>query len=126
MKQEIKTNAAQSAPGLLSQALVVNNLIFTSGFIHATPDGKMVQGSTEEKFKQVMVNIEETLKSANAKLDNIIKATIYVTDMAILPDMNKLYVTYFNEPFPVREAVCVKSLPLGADIEISVIAEKNS
>jgi 2-iminobutanoate/2-iminopropanoate deaminase len=124
MKQQIKTNTAQSAPGLLSQALVVNNLIFTSGFIHITPDGKMIEGSTEEKFKQVMVNIEETLKAANAKLDDIIKATIYVTDMAILPDINKLYVTYFNEPLPVREAVCVKSLPLGADIEISVIAEK--
>ncbi len=122
MKREIKTDKAQSAPGLLSQALVSNDFIFTSGFIHITPDGKLIEGSTEDKFKQVMKNIKETLKAANANLDDIVKVTIYVTDMTILPELNKLYVTYFKEPFPVREAVCVKELPLGASIEISVVA----
>jgi 2-iminobutanoate/2-iminopropanoate deaminase len=123
MKKEIKTSKAQSAPGLLSQALEVNGFIFTAGFIHVTPDGKMVKGSTEKKFKQVMKNIEEVLKKAGASMDDIIKATIYVTDMSSLPELNKHYVTYFNEPYPVREAVCVKELPLGAEIEISVVAK---
>lgn len=126
MKQEIKTDKAQSAKGLLSQALVSGDFIFTAGFIHVTPDGKLVEGSTEDKLRQVMVNVEEVLKAAGASLDDVIKATIYVTDISILPDLNKLYVTYFKEPFPVREAVCVMELPLGASIEISVIATKNN
>lgn len=125
MKQEVKTDKAQSAKGLLSQALISGDFIFTAGFIHITPDGKMVEGTTEEKFRQVMTNIDEVLKAAGAELDDIIKATIYVTDISIVPDLNNLYVTYFKEPFPVREAVCVKELPLGASIEISVIAAKN-
>jgi len=126
MKQEIKTDKAQSAKGLLSQALISGDFIFTAGFIHMTPDGKMVEGTTEEKFRQVMTNIEEVLMAAGAELNDIVKATIYVTDMSIMSDLNKLYVTYFKEPFPVREAVCVKELPLGASIEISVIATKNN
>ncbi len=124
MKKEIKTSKAQSAPGLLSQALESNGLIFTSGFIHLTPKGELVKGSTEDKFKQVMTNLQQTLKAAGANLDDVLKATIYVTDMSILPELNKHYITYFKEPFPVREAVCVKQLPLGAEIEISVIAQK--
>lgn len=123
MKREIKTDNAQSAPGLLSQALVSNGFIFTSGFIHITPDGKLVEGSTEDKFKQVMKNIEETLKAADVDMNDVVKVTIYVTDISILSDLNKLYVTYFSEPFPVREAVSVKELPLGASIEISIVAE---
>lgn len=122
MKQQIKTDKAQSAPSLLSQALVSNGFIFTSGFIHLTPDGKLVEGSTKEKFGQVMKNISEVLKAAGAEMNDIVKATIYVTDMTMLPELNKLYVSYFTEPYPVREAVCVKELPLGASIEISVVA----
>jgi len=122
MKKEIKTNKAQSAPKLLSQAIQVNDLIYTAGFIHITPTGKMVTGTTEEKLHQVMTNIKEVLIEAGSSLTDVIKVTIYVTNMSILGDLNKKYVTYFSEPFPVREAVCVKALPLGSEIEISVVA----
>lgn len=124
MKQEVKTDSAQSAKGLLSQALIVDGFIYTSGFIHLTPDGKLVVGSPEDKFRQVMKNIEEVLKAADADFNDVIKVTMYVTDIAILPELNKLYITYFTEPYPVREAVCVKELPLEASIEISVVAKK--
>jgi 2-iminobutanoate/2-iminopropanoate deaminase len=124
MKQEIKTDKAQSAPGLLSQALISNGFIFTSGFIHLTSDGKLIEGTTEDKLRQVMKNIEEVLKAANADLNDVVKVTIYVTDIEILLELNKYYVLYFSEPFPVREALCVKALPLGASIEISVVAIK--
>ncbi len=123
MKQEVKTESAQSAKGLLSQALIVNGFIYTAGFIHLTADGKLVEGSVEDRFRQVMRNIEEVLKAANVDLNDIIKVTLYVTDISILAELNPLYVTYFQEPFPVREAVCVKALPLGASIEMSVIAK---
>ena len=69
-----------------------------------------------------MANIEEVLKAASSSLENVIKATIYVIDMSILSELNKHYITYFKEPFPTREAVCVKELPLGAEVEISVVA----
>lgn len=124
MKKEIKTDFAQSAKGLLSQAFEVNGLIFTSGFIHLSADGKLVEGSVEIQFKQVMKNINEVLKAANADISDIVKVTLYVTDIDILPELNEIYTTYFSEPMPAREAVCVKALPLGARIEMSVVAKK--
>lgn len=124
MKEEVQTTKAQSAPAILSQALVANGFIFTSGFIHATPDGNVIQGTVAEKVKQIMLNIEETLKAAHATLDDILKVTIYVTDIAILSELNAVYPTYFTKPYPVREAVCVSALPLGATIEMSVVAVK--
>lgn len=124
MKKEIKTNKAQSAPALLSQGLISNGFIFTSGFIHLTPEGKLVEGTVEDKFKQVMRNVEETLKAAKASFNDVVKVTIYVTDISVIPELNKFYPSYFEKPYPVREAICVKGLPLGANIEISVIATK--
>lgn len=124
MRQEVKSATAQSAPGLLSQAIEVSGFVFTSGFIHVTPDGKMVDGTTEEKLDRVMKNIKQVLKAADCSLNDVIKVTIYVTDISILPDFNKKYVTYFSEPLPAREAVCVAALPLGSSIEMSVVARK--
>lgn len=61
-----------------------------------------------------MMNISEILKSADANFDDIVKVVVYVTDMAQMPELNEVYPTYFTEPYPVREAVCVQALPLGA------------
>jgi 2-iminobutanoate/2-iminopropanoate deaminase len=124
MKQQITTNEAPSAPAFLSQAVVSNGLIFVSGQIHNSPDGSLVGDTTEEKVAQIMKNIKAVLKAANASLGDIVKVVIYVTDMSVMPELNKVYPTYFTEPYPVREAVCVKELPLGANIEMSVIAAK--
>lgn len=124
MKQAFSTNEAPGAPAFLSQALVSNGFIFVAGQIHALPDNTLVGDTTEEKVAQIMKNIEAILKSADATLNDVVKVVIYVTDMAVIPDLNKVYPTYFKEPYPVREAVCVKALPLGANIEISVIAAK--
>jgi 2-iminobutanoate/2-iminopropanoate deaminase len=74
---------------------------------------------------QIMQNISAILEAGGATLDDIVKVVIYVTDMALMPDLNKAYPTYFKDPLPVREAVCVRALPLGASIEISVIAAKS-
>ena len=71
-----------------------------------------------------MSNILAILKVTNTALDDIVKVVIYVTDMAQMPELNEAYSNYFKEPFPVREAVCVQALPLGASIEISVVATK--
>ncbi len=122
MKHAVSTSDAPSAPHLLSQAIVSNGFVFLAGQVHVLPDNTLVGGGTEEKLRQIMQNIAAVLKVADATLDDIVKATIYVTDIALLPEINKVYPTYFSEPLPAREGICVKQLPLGASIEISVIA----
>lgn len=117
------TPDAPSAP-FLSQAIESNGTIYVSGQVHNKPDGSLVDGTVKDKLAQIMQNISEILKAAGATLDDIVKVVIYVTDMAQMPELNEAYTTYFTKPFPVREAVCVQALPLGATIEISVTAHK--
>jgi 2-iminobutanoate/2-iminopropanoate deaminase len=124
MKEKVMTNDAPKADHILSQGIVSNGVIYVAGQIHSKPDGSVVDGSVEEKVEQIMQNIAAILKAAGAGLDSIVKAVIYVTDMSQMPKLNEVYPTYFKEPYPVREAVCVKELPLGATIEISVVAAK--
>lgn len=123
MKTQATTPDAPDAP-FLSQAIVSNSTVYVSGQIHSKPDGTIVEGSVKEKVEQIMQNISAILKAADAALDDIVKVVIYVTDMAQMPELNEVYPIYFNKPFPVREAVCVQALPLGATIEISVVASK--
>lgn len=122
MKQ-ISTNKAQSAKGLLSQAIVSNGLVFTAGFIHVDENGNMIEGTTKEMFDRVIKNIDEVLKAAGSSLSKVIKVTIYVTDITMLKELNERYVTYFSDPMPAREAIGVNELPIGAKIEMSVVAE---
>ena len=124
MKQIVSTNDAPNAP-FLSQAIVSNGFIFVSGQIHTTPDNTLVGDTVEEKIAQIMKNISAILASAGATLDDIVKVVIYVTDMSVMPELNGVYPAYFKAHHPVREAVCVAALPLGASIEMSVIAVKN-
>ncbi len=124
MKKEISTPDADSVPGVLSQAIDTGELVFVSGQININVDGEMVGETVEEKLKQIMTNIRTVLKAANLTLDNIVKATVYVTDLAQMSEINKFYPTYFTDTLPAREAVGVATLPLGATIEISVIATK--
>ncbi len=123
MKQQVVTDNTKSAH-LLSQGIISSGLIFVSGQVHANADLTLVGNTTAEKLAQIMKNIETILKAAGAGLDDIVKVVIYVTDMSIMPDLNKAYPGYFTAPLPVREAVCVQALPLGATLEISVIAAK--
>jgi 2-iminobutanoate/2-iminopropanoate deaminase len=124
MKKQISTDSAPRADHILSQGIVSNGNIYVAGQIHSNPEGVMVEGAVNEKVDQIMQNISAILKSAEASFDNIVKVVIYVTDMEQMPEINEVYPSYFKDPLPVREAVCVKALPLGATIEISVVAEK--
>lgn len=124
MKKQISSDYAPKAPHILSQAILSNDTIYVSGQIHCNVDGVIIDGTTEVRIDQIMKNIAAILKSADAVLDDIVKVVIYVTDMAQIPKLNEVYPAYFTEPYPVREAVCVKELPLGATIEISVVATK--
>lgn len=125
MKQQISTDTAPSAPAFLSQAIDTGDIVFVSGQVYQNIDGTLAQVETvEEKLAQIFNNIKSILEAADLTLDNIVKATVYVTDMAQMPEINQFYPTYFTAPFPAREAICVQALPLGATIEISVVASK--
>lgn len=124
MKKQLSTKAAPSADHILSQGLIVDHTIYVAGQVHVKPDGTLVEGTTAEMVEQVFSNISSILAAADANLNNIVKVVIYLTDMALLPELNEVYTSYFSQPYPVREAVCVTSLPLGSQIEISVVAYK--
>lgn len=122
MKTSICTNKSPKATGSFSQAIRTDNYIFTSGQIYLTPEGKLLEGSTKDKVHQVIRNLKNILEEAGSSLDDVIKTTIYVTDMGNYAKINEIYGQYFKEPYPAREVVCVKELPLGAEIEMSMIA----
>ena len=123
MKKEIQTDSVGSAP-TFSQAIESNGMVFVSGQVHADASWQLVGESVQEKLDVIFENIRIVLAAAELSLDDVVKVTIYVTDMAQMPELNQHYPTYFNAPLPAREAVCVKELPLGATIEISVIATR--
>jgi 2-iminobutanoate/2-iminopropanoate deaminase len=102
-----------------------NGLIYTSGQVYLTPEGKLLEGSIDDKINQVMKNLEGLLIEAGTSFSKVIKTTIYVTDMTNYGKVNEVYAKYFSEPYPAREVVCVKELPLGAEVEISMVASKN-
>ena len=124
MKKQIQTFEAPQAPGLLSQAIDMDGFLFISGQIHKLPDGGLTGKTIEEKTKQVMTNLQAILSAADYTFADVLKVTVYVTDMSEYAAFNDVYKTYFQEPFPAREVVCVKELPIGATLEISLVAKK--
>ena len=107
-----------------SPSVTKDNFVFTSGQVYLTPEGKLLEGSIKEQTHQVMKNLKGVLEKAGVTFADVVKTTIYVTDMSLYGDVNEIYGSYFSEPYPARETVCVKELPMGAKIEISLIASK--
>lgn len=108
----------------LSPAITKNGFVFTSGQVYLTKEGKLLEGTIEEKTHQVMSNLKEVLEKEGVGFKDVVKTTIYVTDMENYSKINDVYESYFSKPYPARETVCVKELPLGAKLEISMIAVK--
>lgn len=107
-----------------SPSINKNGFVFTSGQIYLK-DGKLLEGTIEEQTHQVMKNLKDILEKEDLGFENVVKTTIYLTDMSNYAAINEVYASYFSEPYPARETVCVKELPLGAKIEVSMIAAKN-
>ena len=100
------------------------NFVFTSGQVYLTPEGKLLEGTIKEQTHQVMKNLQGVLEKAGVSFADVVKTTIYLTDMSNYSDINEVYASYFRNNYPARETVCVKKLPLGARLEISMIASK--
>jgi 2-iminobutanoate/2-iminopropanoate deaminase len=122
-KQVIETKDAPEAVGPYSQAIKTGNFIFLSGQIGIDPQAKkLVEGGVEAQAKQIFKNIKAVLKKAGLDLQNVVKATVFLKDMADFKKVNEIYAAHFQPPYPARSAVAVKDLPLYVDIEIEVIA----
>lgn len=108
----------------ISSFVEKRGFVFTSGQVYLTPEGKLLEGTIEEQTKQVMDNLKSVLEKAGVTFKDVVKTTIYVTDMSLYGKINEGYGSYLSEPYPARETICVKELPLGAKLEISMIAFK--
>ena len=126
MKTIITTSKAPQPIGPYNQAVLVGNTLYTSGQIALHPEtGELVMDSIEMETTQVMKNLKAVLEAANMTFENVIKASIFISDMNSFGAINAVYAQYFNEATaPARETVEVANLPKFVNVEISVIAIK--
>ncbi len=123
--KSIHTNQAPAAIGPYSQAIEANGMIFASGQIPIDPaTGQFVEGGIQEQTRQALTNARKILQAAGTDMENVIKTTVYLSDIHNFAAMNEVYAQFFTEPFPARSAVAVKDLPKGALVEIEVLAIK--
>ena len=122
MKTVICSPKAPGAIGPYSQAIEANGMIFVSGQLPIdAATGEMAQG-IEAQARQSLENIKHILEEAGVTMANIVKTTVFLEDMSLFAEMNKVYATYFKGDFPARSAVAVKALPKNALVEIECIA----
>ena len=125
MKKIISTNNAPKAIGPYSQAVLAGNTLYCSGQIAINPkSGALNTANISTETNQVMQNLEAVLSEAEMNFDNVVKCSIFLKDMKQYTDVNKVYVEYFGNNPPAREAVEVSVLPRNVNIEISLIAIK--
>ena len=121
----IHTDDAPAAIGPYSQAVVAGDLVFTSGQIAIDPaTGEVVEGGFEAQTRQVLANLTAVLKAAGCTFADIVKATIFVHDMADFPVLNTLYGGALGDHRPARSTVAVKTLPKNVLVEIDLIARR--
>lgn len=119
----IATDHAPAAVGPYSQGVQVGDLVYTAGQIPLVPQtGQLVEGDIEAQTRQVMQNLSQVLEAAGSSLADIIKTTIFVTDLADFATINTVYGSFFQSNPPARSTVQVAALPLGARVEIEAVA----
>ena len=124
MSEKIQTNKAPAAIGPYSQAVVVGNLIFTSGQIPLNPETGALEGKDiTEQTHRVCKNLEAVVTAAGSSLQNAVKTVCFLANMSDFAAFNEVYAQYFTEK-PARSCVAVKDLPKGALVEVEVVAEK--
>lgn len=123
MKRTVSTDAAPAAVGAYSQATEMDGLVFTAGQIPLTPAGDLLDGaSIDVQTEQALENVEAVLDAAGAGLEDVLKVTVYLTDIDDFEEMNAVYGTFFDDDPPARSAVGIAALPKGVDVEIEAIA----
>ncbi|WP_396180854.1 RidA family protein [Flavobacterium sp.] len=126
MKKIVFTDKAPAPIGAYNQAVLVGNMLYTSGQIAINPlTNELVLENIESETKQVMENLKAVLEAAEMNFENVIKVSIFISDMNNFSKINTVYGAYFNEATaPARETVQVAGLPKNVNVEISAIAVK--
>lgn len=124
MRETVNTQNAPAAIGPYSQAVIIGDIIFTSGQIPLNPEnGEMVGKTVSEQTHRVCQNLDAVLSAAGSSLEDAVKTVCYLDDMSNFSEFNEVYSKYFTTK-PARSCVAVKALPKGALVEIEVIAER--
>lgn len=121
-KQAIHTDGAPNAIGTYSQAIRAGGTVYLSGQIPLVPETmKLVSGGAEHQIRQVFDNLTAVAEAAGGTLDDVVKLTVYLTDLGDFPVVNEIMAEYFIEPYPARAAIGVAQLPKGATVEMDAI-----
>jgi 2-iminobutanoate/2-iminopropanoate deaminase len=120
--QAVHTDQAPAAIGPYSQAYLADGVLYTSGQIALQKNGEMIAGDVLAEAAQVFANLRAVLAAAGCTAKDVVRATVYLTDLGVFADVNELYADFFGEHKPARACVQVAALPKGAQIEIDVIA----
>ncbi len=121
-KQPVHTKGAPAAIGTYSQAVRAGKLVFLSGQIPLVPDTMaIVDGDFATRARQVFENLAAVAEAAGGSLDDVVKVTVFLTDLDNFATVNAVMEEFFSEPYPARAAVGVASLPKGADVEADAI-----
>lgn len=122
-KKIIESKKVPAPIGPYSQAVIANGFLFASGQVAFDPaTGELVLSDIASETKQVMENIKSILVEANLNFANVVKTSIFLSDMSLFAQVNEVYASYFTSDFPARETVAVKTLPRNVNIEISITA----
>lgn len=123
MREVVSTEKAPKAIGPYEQAIKCNGLLFTSGQIALDPaTGTLIEGDVSSQTRQVLNNLKAVLEAGGSSLDDVIKATVYLTDLGNFAKMNDVYAEYLGRVKPARSTVGVATLPRGASVEIDLVA----
>lgn len=120
----ISTDKSPAAIGPYSQALNSGNIVFVSGQIPINPETGTMADTIEEQTTQSLKNVENILKAAGLSMKNVIKTSVFLSDLNDFAKVNEIYATFFTSPFPARSCVQVAAIPKGAKVEIECIAIK--
>jgi len=122
-KETVSTDKAPKAIGPYEQAIKVGDLVYTAGQIPIDPQtGNLVSGGIAEQTRQVLENLKAVLEAAGSSLDKVIKATVFLKNMADFAALNEVYGEYLSKAKPARSTVAVADLPRGALVEIDLVA----
>lgn len=125
MKKIINTPNAPAPIGPYNQAVMTGDMLFISGQVALVPGtGELANADLSEETHQVMKNLKAILSEADMDFSNVVKTTIFLSDMSLFAAVNEIYGSYFTSEYPARETVAVKGLPKNVNVEISMIASK--
>ncbi len=125
MKKIINTPNAPAPIGPYNQAVMTGDMLFISGQVALLPGtGELANADLTEETQQVMKNLKAILTEAGMEFSNVVKTTIFLSDMSLFAAVNEIYGSYFTSDYPARETVAVKGLPKNVNVEISMIASK--